>query len=47
MPGSSSSARRTASCAIDDPVAQDHMAAAAAMAEFAPVLYHVASVHHA
>ena len=32
---------------LDDPVAQDHMAAAAAMAEFAPVLYHVASVHHA
>jgi hypothetical protein len=26
---------------------QDHMAAAAAMAEFAPVLHHVASVHHA
>jgi quinol monooxygenase YgiN len=30
---------------LADPVAREHMAAAAAMAEFAPALYRVASVH--
>lgn len=32
---------------LADPAAQEHMAAAAAMAEFAPVLYRVAAVHQA
>ena len=32
---------------LADPAAQKHMAAAAAMAEFAPVLYRVAAVHQA
>lgn len=32
---------------LADPAARQHMTAAAAMAEFAPVLYRVSSVHHA
>src|SRR5262245_34602729 len=32
---------------LADPTAREHMAAAAAMAEFAPVLYRVESVHAA
>jgi quinol monooxygenase YgiN len=32
---------------LADPAAREHMAAAAAMAEFAPVLYRVESVHTA
>ncbi|MCI2418496.1 antibiotic biosynthesis monooxygenase [Saccharopolyspora sp. K220] len=32
---------------LADPVAQEHMRAAGAMAEFEPVVYRVASSHHA